>query len=78
MQPPLPEQPQLLQSQRLFQQQQFLHNSNNSNFNFCDFDEFIYLAGNSEAFLVKKSKKRPKILNQKKILLQRKLSSMAH
>jgi hypothetical protein len=38
----------------------------------CEFDEFIYTrSGNSEAFLVKKSKKRPKESNPKvKILLK--------
>ena len=45
----------------------------------CDFDEFIHIrSGNSEAFLVKKSKKRLKEIKPKENIIKRKLKSTAH
>ena len=45
----------------------------------CDFDEFFSTrSGNSEAFLVKKSIKRPKEIKPKENIIKRKLRSTAH
>jgi hypothetical protein len=45
----------------------------------CDFDEYIYTrSGHSEAFLVKKSKKRPKEIKPKENIIKRKFRSTAH